>query len=669
MSSGRASLPVSPRFSSMTKKEFKSLDKDSLEIIAEMLWNEPEEERAENRRGLESLFLVGWMDVRDIAMRVMFREFIWEPKWDPFPLTLWPYFRKFTISITDDVEQYACMSEVIAEHLTIGFPEATILQHVRFSGADIPFGTSSGITKTLCLVKQLSTLEFVGFRWSIPVSVNPAFTLPTGLKNLIYHRKHDHLKWSGLPRDGPLNHSEAQSLFALITASADTLENIILPSELTLLAELGSTSWPELRKLELSGFPPAFPYQPWCNILQSPPRAPVLQSLTFRISHIYTDKSKFLVFPPPAEGSTSSTATTGPDKGVGIRSSKIVATLSEIIPTASETEEHVEESLRENDQSLVDSSTAFDCLATSESPPLPGPALADLAQSAQLEVDQVEGEQVLKEEPEGLDRNSTATEEITLNPLGAETILSPLHQSLPAATTRPSLISLHVSNPQEEDLLWDNIPDTVQELSLLCYPNHSIYRTIVQQTKDGQLDDVADMFSIPSQKLINILRRIPTQILTTLRISFWEGENDFVAFDFLASACPMLQVLDVRRHSLLDNDDDGTLQKFSMEDLHRLCRSLKTLEHLRELKLDIVFPDTVAVYFGEEPKVLLWKSFYLGTLARAKLIFEILPQLTAIGLSCLRGINHFYWMMFENSESGLTPQKIPEFDEKFRIPD
>lgn len=124
---------------------------------------------------------------------------------------------------------------------------------------------------------------------------------------------------------------------------------------------------------------------------------------------------------------------------------------------------------------------------------------------------------------------------------GPSHIISPSEDpSSLAPLTR--LRQLSISNPLQEDRIWSLIPPSLTSLSLLCHPHYACYGA-------SEAKSFFDMKPLPHQELLHILRCFQTAHLTRLSISFWAAAGDQAVCEYLAEACPSLQVLELHHNS------------------------------------------------------------------------------------------------------------------------
>ncbi|KAJ7588036.1 hypothetical protein C8J56DRAFT_940752 [Mycena floridula] len=702
-------LPLSPpsaaiRFTTMAEKprSLDSLAPEILGVIVDCLVLDAEQETEHpplkpSRIGLKSLSRTHSF-LHDVCFERLYRDFTWWHPWEEIPNAIAPYIIKFTLSLRRGTEEYNASRTVVVERLATILKQADKLVHfaveVLSYTPDQSVDPGPELTAAISAASNLQTLQFAGFRWALPLPINPSWALPQSLTRFIYDRRCPPGRavpearwprsWSGLPRHPKRDLKEAKSLFYLITANAGTLEELVLPAEMSLLGALGSVSWPRLRELTFFGFPPKFPCPPLNHLLISQtglPALPLLQRLVIRIGRPLDWKEPRLWIFPPHDSPESPQHEYGlfpvfgsiePDPDIQLpkfesisddgepdpesvpeattvsvdSSSSVLAPTSPVTSaTASPKPTKVEPggmiaAKREDTNSPGLGNTAFpsrDVDGTEEKRLSISLGLVKTVESAAIP------------STERLDAHNasdslavTVSQRANDDEREVETILETedavlLEPFIAGASVLPSVLpklhSLVVSNPRVDDLFWEKVPECIKELTLLGYPHYSRPSPPVPSATSLIKQD-AYTESLPAFELRSILSSISAISLTTLRLSFWESEDDFPFFDFVAKRYSSLHVLEIHRYGFEHN--------VSTIDLERICHSLAVLDNLEVLKLDLKFNESIEPARGEHTKE-QWDTWLAKAEEANKLILNILPQLKLSALALFNPGGFFFW--------------------------
>ncbi|KAJ7588008.1 hypothetical protein C8J56DRAFT_63962 [Mycena floridula] len=605
----------------------------------------------------------------------MFRDFTWRDPWDEIPDAIAPHILKFMLSMTE-TDNYNASRLVVAERLAAILKKATKLNHfwVEVAGnfSDRYVEPGPELTAAISQASRLQTLQFTAFRWWLPLPISPSWALPQTLTRFIYDRrgplksKDPESSWkylSGLPRDAKRDFREAKSLFYLVTANAKTLEELVLPAEISLLGAFCSVSWPRLRELTFFGFPPEFACPPLYHLLinqTGSPALPLLQRLVIRIGRLLPWKDQpLLIFPShdnlprhdsrlfPVFGST------GPNPDIQFSSVECISAEAEtdasnpvasatLLPSPTKDETGGMAAVEERREDNGESSGPTERFATAESSDFPA---IDRPVSANRDIDEkgemlsissgltkTDNSAVMPPTTRLADPTTTDSPALEITDVDEKKVEAALLEPAIAAAivpppVLPSLQSLLVANPHVDDLFWQKVPASIKELALLGYPHYS------RPINISDMVEVPYMKSLPAIELRLILSSISAISLTILRLSFWESEDDFPFFDLVAQRYPSLRVLEIHRYGFEHN--------LSTADLERICQSLVVLEHLEVLKLDLKFRGSVEP--SRRATRLQWNTWSATTQEASKLILDALPQLKLSALALFNSKNQFYW--------------------------
>lgn len=114
----------------------------------------------------------------------------------------------------------------------------------------------------------------------------------------------------------------------------------------------------------------------------------------------------------------------------------------------------------------------------------------------------------------------------------------------------PNLEVLMVSNPHPDDELYANLPDSLQELSIRCYPRH-----YVLECPETEEFDVMEMNRwgsslLTSAEMLRVLRRCGVSLtrLRHLEVELAASSEDIGLFRHIAAAFPSLAFLQILRY-------------------------------------------------------------------------------------------------------------------------
>ncbi|KAJ6617989.1 hypothetical protein B0H10DRAFT_1282209 [Mycena sp. CBHHK59/15] len=208
------------------------------------------------------------------------------------------------------------------------------------------------------------------------------------------------------------------------------------------------------------------------------------------------------------------------------------------------------------------------------------------------------------------------------------------------SATFPQIKELIVSNPSARDGVWSRLPRSLRRLALLCHPHNGFG---LERWRELNTE------SIPANQLLSILLQCPMSDLTTLRISFWAGSDDFTLLNHIPSASPNLNILEIHRYQRIGSRPEEVTDPYLEPDnsLERLCITLSPLRRLRTLLLDLIFTDTPTYAdanpeHGDYDKM---TAYYHKSSVRAEQIFTRLPWLKDIGF-LHRDYHRARWLTF-----------------------
>ncbi|KAI9064723.1 hypothetical protein FKP32DRAFT_1648794 [Trametes sanguinea] len=206
------------------------------------------------------------------------------------------------------------------------------------------------------------------------------------------------------------------------------------------------------------------------------------------------------------------------------------------------------------------------------------------------------------------------------------------------------LRSLAVAHPHPQDDLYSNLPNTLLDLALRCWPryykHHTNFKEILPDAGARWTDPL-----LPSSEMLSILKKVHAPHLTYLELEFRADSNDSQLFQHIGSAFPALVGMVIHRyraegegtaplvclHGLLLSIHNVLVCSRSHPIQVNIATHLSTLEHLEVLMLHLDFADLpeVDIYKASSWKDPFMRPVYQKQLADNDVTFKHAANLFA----------------------------------------